>query len=214
VLRLAQQVAKALPYRDRSARRRCRFGDRHPSSRNCALASSSRPPQITKLRHAESGACFAGPHSPWSPPLAPLTPQWIAPLCEILDISPPGATRLFADACLLSRDVKLPPVAARPHRPVPPHRIRPIHEIKHDDYRPIARRTVDRVQLLHAPRLQLGGRRISVSQVLDHIRQAFAGWTRGGSRMRESRTYGSGAARLAAILAGESPANRGVQSLL
>jgi hypothetical protein len=38
--------------------------------------------------------------------------------------------------------------------------------------------------------------------------------TRGRSRMRESRTYGSGAARLAAILAGESPANRGVQSLL
>ena len=39
-------------------------------------------------------------------------------------------------------------------------------------------------------------------------------WTRGRSRMRESRTYGSGAARLAAIPAGESPANRGVQSLL
>jgi hypothetical protein len=38
--------------------------------------------------------------------------------------------------------------------------------------------------------------------------------TQGGSRMRESRTYGSGAARLAAIPAGESPANRGVQSLL
>ena len=38
--------------------------------------------------------------------------------------------------------------------------------------------------------------------------------TRGGSHMRESRTYGSGAARLAAIPAGESPANRGVQSLL
>jgi hypothetical protein len=38
--------------------------------------------------------------------------------------------------------------------------------------------------------------------------------TRGRSRMRESRTYGSGAARLAAIPAGASPANRGVQSLL
>jgi hypothetical protein len=38
--------------------------------------------------------------------------------------------------------------------------------------------------------------------------------TRGGSRMRESRTYGSGAARLAAIPAGASPASRGVQSLL
>jgi hypothetical protein len=38
--------------------------------------------------------------------------------------------------------------------------------------------------------------------------------TRGRSRMRESRTYGSGAARLAAVPAGASPANRGVQSLL
>ena len=35
-----------------------------------------------------------------------------------------------------------------------------------------------------------------------------------GSRMREIRTSGSNAARLAAILAGEGPANRGVQSLL
>src|SRR5260370_42408574 len=33
--------------------------------------------------------------------------------------------------------------------------------------------------------------RISVSQALVHIRQAFDGWTRGGSRMRESRTYGT-----------------------
>ena len=33
--------------------------------------------------------------------------------------------------------------------------------------------------------------RISVSQALARIRQAFAGWTRGGSRMRESCTYGS-----------------------
>src|SRR5215472_4524526 len=31
---------------------------------------------------------------------------------------------------------------------------------------------------------------------------------RGGSRMQESCTYGSGAARLAAILAGASPANK------
>jgi hypothetical protein len=38
--------------------------------------------------------------------------------------------------------------------------------------------------------------------------------TRGRSRMRESCKYGSGAARLAAIPAGESPADRGVQSLL
>src|SRR5437667_6677372 len=57
--------------------------------------------------------------------------------------------------------------------------------------------------------------RASASQALERIRQAFAVWTRGGgSRMRESCMYGSGAARLAAIQAGESPANRGVQSLL
>jgi hypothetical protein len=56
--------------------------------------------------------------------------------------------------------------------------------------------------------------RISVSQALDCMRQALAVWTRGRSRMRESCTYGSGAARLAAIPAGASPANRGVQSLL
>jgi hypothetical protein len=49
---------------------------------------------------------------------------------------------------------------------------------------------------------------------LDVIQKVLPSHTRDGSRMRESRTYGSGAARLAAIPAGESPANRGVQSLL
>ena len=39
-------------------------------------------------------------------------------------------------------------------------------------------------------------RRISVSQALDRIRQIIAVNTRGRSRMRESRKYGSGAARL------------------
>ena len=33
--------------------------------------------------------------------------------------------------------------------------------------------------------------RVSVSQALERIRQVVAVWTRGGSRMRESRTYGS-----------------------
>src|SRR4030081_3409024 len=51
-------------------------------------------------------------------------------------------------------------------------------------------------------------RRISVSQMLARIRHIVAVDTQGGNRMRESCTYGSGAARLAAILAGESPANR------
>ena len=34
--------------------------------------------------------------------------------------------------------------------------------------------------------------RVNVSQALERIRQAIAVWTRGRSRMRESRTYGSG----------------------
>jgi hypothetical protein len=58
--------------------------------------------------------------------------------------------------------------------------------------------------------------RISVSQALERIRKvqnALPSHTRGGSRMRESRTYGSGAAKLAAIPAGESPADVGVQSM-
>ena len=61
--------------------------------------------------------------------------------------------------------------------------------------------------------------RVSVSQALERIRQAVTknalpSHTQGGSRMPELGLYGSGAARLAAIPAGESPANRGVQSLL
>jgi len=61
--------------------------------------------------------------------------------------------------------------------------------------------------------------RVSVSQALERIRQAVTknalpSHTQGGSRMPELGPYGSGAARLAAISAGESPANRGVQSLL
>ena len=34
--------------------------------------------------------------------------------------------------------------------------------------------------------------RVSVSQAPERMRQLLAVWTRGGSRMRESRTYGSG----------------------
>src|SRR2546423_12498142 len=61
--------------------------------------------------------------------------------------------------------------------------------------------------------------RVSVSQALERIRQAVTknalpSHTQGGSRMPELGPYGSGAARLVAIPAGASPANRGVQSLL
>src|SRR6266516_4580766 len=61
--------------------------------------------------------------------------------------------------------------------------------------------------------------RVSVSHTLERIRQtvtknALPSHTRGGSRVPELGPLGSGAARLVAIPAGESPANRGVQSLL
>src|ERR1700737_2969216 len=40
------------------------------------------PASLTRLCGAESGACVAGPHSPWSPPFAPPAPQRFAPLCS------------------------------------------------------------------------------------------------------------------------------------
>jgi hypothetical protein len=40
------------------------------------------PAPVTREPGAESSACFAGPHSPWSPPFAPPTPQRIAPHCS------------------------------------------------------------------------------------------------------------------------------------
>ena len=40
------------------------------------------PAPVTRKPGSESGACFASPHSPWSPPLAPPAPQRIAPLCS------------------------------------------------------------------------------------------------------------------------------------
>src|SRR6476620_1602776 len=45
-------------------------------------ATVCEPASVTRLCGAESGACAAGPHSPWSPPFAPPTPQRIAPLCS------------------------------------------------------------------------------------------------------------------------------------
>src|SRR5262249_21490828 len=39
------------------------------------------PAPVTRLSGSASGTCFAGSHSPWSPPFAPPTPRRIAPLC-------------------------------------------------------------------------------------------------------------------------------------
>src|SRR6266700_5082496 len=40
------------------------------------------PAPGTRFPGSAPGACFAGPHSPWPPPLAPPTPQRIAPPCS------------------------------------------------------------------------------------------------------------------------------------
>src|SRR5712672_393869 len=45
-------------------------------------AAVCEPASVTRLCGAESGACAAGPHSPWSPPFAPPAPQRFAPLCS------------------------------------------------------------------------------------------------------------------------------------
>src|SRR6202011_2620012 len=59
--------------------------------------SGCEPAPLSHLCGSESGACFADPHSPWSPPLAPLAPQRIAPLCspasQLLWRSPTSHTR-------------------------------------------------------------------------------------------------------------------------
>src|SRR5215467_982205 len=45
-------------------------------------------PYVTRLSGSAPGTCFAGPHFPWSPPLAPLAPLRIAPLQGALLCSP------------------------------------------------------------------------------------------------------------------------------
>jgi hypothetical protein len=40
------------------------------------------PAPVTRFPGSESGPCVAGPHSPWSRPLAPPAPQRIAPPCS------------------------------------------------------------------------------------------------------------------------------------
>src|SRR5262245_14829723 len=40
------------------------------------------PARVTRLPGSESGACVAGSHSPWPPPLAPPAPRPVARLCS------------------------------------------------------------------------------------------------------------------------------------
>ena len=46
----------------------------------CTASSYVYPAQVTRKPDTEFGACFARPHSPWSPPLAPSTPPPVAQL--------------------------------------------------------------------------------------------------------------------------------------
>ena len=61
------------------------------------MLAACAPAPVTRLPGSESGACFAGSHFPWSPPLAPPTPQRIAPPCspasQLLWRSPTSRTR-------------------------------------------------------------------------------------------------------------------------
>jgi hypothetical protein len=45
------------------------------SNRKNGCAAVCEPASVTRLCGAESAACAAGPHSPWSPPFAPPTPR-------------------------------------------------------------------------------------------------------------------------------------------
>src|SRR6266481_3210771 len=67
----------------------------------------------------------------------------------------------------------------------------------------------------HAPDSEPGKRVTGAGAYTASVtKNALPSHTQGGSSMPELGPYGSGAARLAAIPAGESPANRGVQTLL
>ena len=48
----------------------------------CLAACRTRSRPVTRLPGPAPGACFSGPRSPWSPPLAPPAPPRIAPLCS------------------------------------------------------------------------------------------------------------------------------------
>src|SRR6201993_3845178 len=60
----------------------------YPRQRYAAVCE---PASLTRLCGAESGACVAGPHSPWSPPFAPPAPRRLAP--------PRIAPQRFAPLC-------------------------------------------------------------------------------------------------------------------
>ena len=55
------------------------------------------PAPVTGLPGSASGTCFAGPHSPWSPPFAPPAPLRLAPP----QIAPQGAVPLCSPASQL-----------------------------------------------------------------------------------------------------------------
>jgi hypothetical protein len=65
------------------------FSQRHCSHSRMRIAATSDhhrlvcwPTPVSRLPGSESGACVVDPHSPWSLPFAPPTPQRITPLCS------------------------------------------------------------------------------------------------------------------------------------
>ena len=79
----------------------------------------------TRMRRLKSGACVAGPHSPWSPPFAPPAPQRIAPLCLTAALPRSSTAPQFNGRCRKGRDIAAAvtsdtgPVLSHAHRSAP-----------------------------------------------------------------------------------------------
>src|SRR2546421_6384905 len=70
---------------------RAAFPHPAPTAGGCRPCAVRVPAPVTRLSGSAPGTCFAGPHSPWSPPFAPpaplrpslqTPPQWISSLCS------------------------------------------------------------------------------------------------------------------------------------
>jgi hypothetical protein len=67
------------------------------------------PAALTRLCGSESGACFVGPHSPWSPPLAPLWTLPGLPYRREMKMASMIALNLSSEPCRLYRESILMP---------------------------------------------------------------------------------------------------------
>src|SRR6201981_4238353 len=75
------------------------------------------PAPVTRLPSSASGACFAGLHSPWSPPFAPLAPPQLPPP----QTAPQGAPLCSPASQLLWRSPTSHARASSATAPRPPH---------------------------------------------------------------------------------------------